>query len=325
MKRWKYPALAVLFSLFLTAVLQVFVGDLTIYSADLQDSRIRWHWAIVLKFFKDGRTWNEQGANNFLLRPGIVYPAHWLHTEFGLSLTEIYRQFDNFFLFASFLAWMFYLRKWFGRRTVVLATLFLAFNTILTYHYHVFHPWDRPSFLLWILLLYLIREKKPLALFPLFFLAMIIKFDVSSLPLLYALAHYRKSDPDRAIAWTAALFVFNFVVLSGLRYLFPNAGAPVDMAFLEMVFGLNLKLIGEAKFAHPFFLAHIVPFALICCSPPRQDRFIQASTLMALIVLLPHLPFTRLVEVRAQWPVLLLAAPAALKALENVLPDEATG
>ena len=67
----------------------------------------------------------------------------------------------------------------------------LYFSAIMpmTYYHHYFHPWDRIQLVLWLLLFYLVRERKPLAIAPVLALSMTVKFDTLVVPGFYWLAH----------------------------------------------------------------------------------------------------------------------------------------
>jgi len=93
--------------------------------------------------------------------------------------------FDTVCLFASLLLLFAYLKRWVPVSYAVIGILMYGAMLPLTYLFHQFQPWDRPSIVLWILLLMLIRAGPIWVIAPVLAVSAGIKYDTVLLPGLY--------------------------------------------------------------------------------------------------------------------------------------------
>ena len=93
------------------------------------------------------------GVNTTNIRIGTVYAAEAIHRATGLSISRVYRVMDTVALFAALplVFWLF--RRMASREYALLAMLYVGSILPLTYFLFYFHPWDRPTLVLWILML----------------------------------------------------------------------------------------------------------------------------------------------------------------------------
>jgi hypothetical protein len=175
---------------------------------------------------------------------------------------------------------------------------------------------------LWILLLYLIREKRLGLLALTLAISIVVKFDTILAPALYCAVHATREHWRRNLLETAALFLMAFGVYVLLNSLFP--GAPDDPPRFHYwtawhIVQLNLHDIVRMNVALPPLLVHALPLALALRGLRGRDRFIQASVWFAVALLAFYFLFSVFAEVRAQLMILVLLLPAALLTLRDVL------
>ena len=144
----------------MTATLQSWVGDHTIYGKKLRDQRIILHERIFENALPEGKSWKDYGATGTNVRVFVVYLVEYVHKLSGASICQLYRTVDSISLFLCFVGLFFYLRHWFDDHYCLIGLCYTAIVFVMTYYFHYFHPWDRISLLSWLLLIYLLREKR---------------------------------------------------------------------------------------------------------------------------------------------------------------------
>ena len=192
------PILLVLVAATLTVLLQSWVGDNTIYSPDSAGTRVEFHNAILKNEPPRGGSWRNAGLYGLNGRVFTVYLAEVVHRSTALSIGKTYFFIDSVALFSIFVL-LFFCRRWVSEPYCVIGMLFFGCVAVLTYHLHVFQPWDRLSLLSWMVLIMLIWENHLLLFVLLLPVAMTIKWDVFVLPALYWLTYVSHANWRRVI------------------------------------------------------------------------------------------------------------------------------
>ena len=309
-----------------TMVLQAWVGELTIYNEKLREKRALMHKAMINNELPEGKTWGDYGANGINRRIFVVYLAEYVHRLSGLSLCHVYKAFDYIFLFLCFPCIFFYLRNWVDEEYCLIGILYTAVVFVMTYHFHYFHPWDRISLLSWILLIYLIRERRTVLFAVLLAFFVTIKYDVKVAPFLYFLYNYSKLDRRKTIFITILLFFISFGMDELLMLLFPMVD--VQYPFTESIISIknqiaiNYRHFKQLHFAYPPLLMFLIPCLLAPAYWDKKDKFTKSSVLFAFLLFIPHSLFANFREVRAETMILVLLLPSALLSLKKLLRGE---
>src|SRR5437867_5514979 len=216
------PILLVLVAAALTVLLQRWVGDTTIYSRDAAETRVEFHNAILKNKPPRGSTWQMTGLNGLNNRVFTVYLAEVVHRSTGLSIGKIYFLIESVALFSIFILLFFFCRRWVSEPYCVIGMLFFGCVAVLTYHLHVFQPWDRLSLLSWMVLIMLIWDNHLLLLALLLPIVMTIKWDVGVLPVLYGLTHASRENWRRVALATGGLGALALATSVALNMAFPG-------------------------------------------------------------------------------------------------------
>lgn len=304
-----------------TLGLQSWVGSKTIYAAGLESRREQLHESIMANQAPGGGTWAQAGALSIQKRVGVVYLAEGLRRISGFPISTVYKLLDSVFLFGSLVALFFYLRKWLPDVYCLIGLLYFCAVLPLTYFFQLFHPWDRPQLALWIILLYLVEQRRFLMLALGLVLSILVKFDTVLLPALYALVHWRKGDEKRVLLESIGLLLLAFGTNSALNHLFPD---PHDVSrfSLSAVGGMLLSNLHKIRTLHvsfPPLLVLALPALLALAGLRHKGRFVVACTLFGLGLSAVHLALTNYEEIRAHIVVLVLFMPAALMTLRRLL------
>lgn len=320
----KYRGLVLLF--LLTGVVSLlstkWVGGLTIYSRELEASRLFMHKAVLENRLPEGRTWESYGANALNIRIAVPYAVDAIHRMTGVGVLVIYQLVDLLCIFVFLNLHFFYLRHWFGSTYCLIATLFMAALLPLTYLFHAFQGWDRPSCVLWILLLILLRDRRLLVFTMVLALSVFVKFDTILLPLLYWLCRVTPARFWRTSLEAAGLFALTFGLYYGLQQLLPGGVEP--RSYSGYIAGNTTSLL-ENHIASPPLLMFLIPVLLAALGWKDGDRFQRSAALFALPMTVILYVMTNFIEVRAEMPVLFLLSPLALSGLRRVMPAEPAG
>jgi len=314
------PILLVLVAAALTVLLQRWVGDTTIYSRDAAETRVEFHNAILKNKPPRGSTWQMTGLNGLNNRVFTVYLAEVVHRSTGLSIGKIYFLIESVALFSIFILLFFFCRRWVSEPYCVIGMLFFGCVAVLTYHLHVFQPWDRLSLLSWMVLIMLIWENHLLLFVLLLPVAMTIKWDVFVLPALYWLTYVSHANWRRVTLVSVGLAAIVIATFAALTTAFP--GGFDDKRSIPAQLAHNWGHFTEHRIvAYPPLLAFIVPLVLAAFGVRGADRRVRAAALFG-VLLLPLMAMTMAFEeVRAEMGPFVLVLPAALLGLGRVLAD----
>jgi hypothetical protein len=306
----------------ITVALQAFVGHVTIYSEEVEQRRTALHRGILENEPPSGGSWIDDGALSMNVRVGVIYLAEAIHRITDLELKNVYLFLDTLFLFASLLGLFFYLRRWLPDTYCLIGLLYFAAVLPLSYFLHYFHPYDRMHLALWILLLYLIRERRTVVFGVVLAISIVVKFDTILLPFLYFAVHATKESWRHTVGESAVLFTVALAVYIGLNLAFPAAADDPPRFHYWTAWEIvqeNLRSVIAMNVALPPLLAHGTPLVLSFIALRRRTRFLQASVLFAAGLLILHFLFSLIAEVRAQLMITVLLLPPALLTLRELL------
>jgi len=303
-------ALLVCFVGAVTLIDQVWVGSLTVYSDARIQAREASHEAVLHNRLPPGvSSWGAMGANGTNVRILTVWTVEGLHRLSGVSVDKCYRLVETVSLFLFLLALWLYLRHWFEPTLAMLGLASVAAILPLTYFFHFYQPWDKPSWLAWVLLLILLRSGQLVVFALLLAVSVTIKYDTVLLPALYFLAAGSRGRILRSMLVAASLFVASFGTYYLLRVLIPGGFATRSaVAFAQS----NLSALSYWNLRYPPLLALGIPGVLGAVGWSAVDRFIRACYIFGLLLLPVFFLQTNFIEVRALIPVLVLLLPAAL-------------
>ncbi len=316
----------------LTTTLQHWVGQSTLYSAENAAIRLKVHDLLVRRSAETPTT-NLSTLESYGNERRVVIP--WLAESITrivgrreTTLPAVYYYLDYAFLYLSFLLFWFYLRRWFGGVDCLLGLSFLAVAMITTYHVHFFHPWDRATFLLWLILTMLVRDDRMAAYLPVLALALCTKFTAVLFPLFYLLLRLKDRSPlrdRRTWLMLGAQMVVIFLCNALLNYVsFVPASRLADsyLALTRNIMRMDAYFAVQLRFAHPAFLMFVCPAMLITWRWKHLNDFMRRSSLFGAFVLVVHFAFSYFVESRAQAVALIFLIPPALSSLKTVFTAE---
>jgi hypothetical protein len=322
----------------MTISLQKWVGDQTLYADTLAKPRIDSHFLIYCNapadIRKDAHKVNSRfdfttvspimaeewvvAKRRYNIRIIPVYLVEHAHRATGIPVLSLYKHLDTVSLFLFFIVLFFVLRKWCSASLALAGVLYCGFVFQMTYYYHFFHPWDRLSTLCWLVLIYLIYEKKDWLFAIALVVSVAVKYDVVVLPGLYFLCHVTRENAKPIVLRTVLFFVLGFSTYFGLKLAFEADGATGNNWLLP-------ENVASLKYAyrHPHLLTFALPYLLVIYKVRQRPRFVLMSALFAMPIVGLHFFITNFHEVRAQTMVLVLLLPAALLGLQMLLEDSA--
>lgn len=291
------------------------VGGVTIYAKEMEEKRLFVHTAVVENRLPEGRTWESYGSNALNIRIAVPYAVDALHRATGVGILALYRAIDLVCIFVFLNLYFLYLRRWFDWMWCAMALLFMAALLPMTYLFHAFQGWDRPSCVLWMVLLLLLRDRR-LVLFTVALVASVfVKFDTILLPLLYWLCLVTRARFWRTSLETAGLFALTFGLYYGLQKLIPGGVEPRDLR--GYVVG-NARSILVHHVTFPPLLMFLFPAVLAAFGWARGDRFQRACALFVLPMTAILYVMTNFIEVRAEMPLFFLLSPLAIAGLQRL-------
>ena len=318
-RRLRPLALLVMFSLTTTLTLQKWVGGATIYAPDLEAKRLVLHRAILTNTLPAGvSSWGGMGANGINVRIATVYAAEAIARVTHLPILHVYRLIDTGCLALFFPLLFYFLRRWVRDEYALVGVMYTASILPLTYFLHAFHPWDRPSLLIWLVILQLLVSEHLWAFVIALALSLLIKFDTILVPALFFLIYFRREHPWRTIAATAALFMLTFGTFAGLVVKFPGGASS---RHIDVLLRTNLADVQALGVTYPPLLAFLLPVILAVIGFRASDRAARACVVFAIGMTVVFLLQTNFQEVRAELSLLLLILPSALVGLRSVLSD----
>jgi hypothetical protein len=310
----------------LTMALQSWVGDRTIYADSLEQRREEIHQSILNNQAPGGGSWAAAGAQSIQKRVGIVYLAEGIRKMTGWTVGKVYKLLDSIFLFASMFGLFLYLRRWLSDSYCLIGVLYFCAVLPLTYFFQLFHPWDRLQLLMWIVLLYLVAERKFIYLLMGLFISITIKFDTILMPVLYFAVHFGSHERRRLIVESLVLFATVWCVNLFLNLSFPD---PLDTSRFSAsalwgTLSANIEKLMTYNFRYPPLLSHFLPIVLALIGLRTRDRFILVSVWFGLTMSVIHLLLTNYEETRAHMMVVILVMPAALMTVRELLEPSAS-
>ena len=301
--------LALMFSVSITLIGQKWVGDLTLYETSLQPVRELMHASILHNQLPDSvTTWRALGANGLNIRLLTVWSAEGLHELTGMPVHRSYRVIETFALLACCLLLYAFLEPLAGWQFALGSLLYWGSVVPLTYLYHNFHPWDKPSIALWLLALICTWRRWWWALAAVLLVGVATKYDIVVFPALVFLA-WRKTEPWKSMVLrTTLLFAITFSTYFLLRMIAPGGFEPRPA--LDQI-AANFQAIRDTTVTYPPLLALGAPAVLAAIGFSVADQFARAC--VQLMVLMSAILFlqTNFVEFRAEVALLILLLPAA--------------
>ncbi len=308
--------------------LQYWVGNHTIYKEALEGKRQFLHDAIYNNEIPTGKTWENYGAKDTNRRIFVVYLAAGVSKGLNIHVLKVYKMIDTVFLFLFFAVFYCYLRKWLDNEYCLIALLFLGNVFITTFQFYYFHPWDRISLFSWLILIWLIRERKEILLVFVLIISITIKFDVIVLPIFYFLYNYL-SDPHKRlliIIKSILLLIMTIGMHEVLNNIYSQADAlNSNVMFIDRIFNLfvqikiNIRHLINLKLSYPPLLMFLLPLSLSFIKWKEQSHFMRASVIFGILILIMQFPLVNFKEVRAQCMVLILLLPSAMLNLKFIL------
>ncbi len=322
MRAYRFVVLC-LFVFGLTSTLEHWVGDATLYSQRAMRSYT--HDLVIGKqSLPPGRTLGTIGAQGTNRRVLIPWLAEFIANRLGGGhdrVLAVYYYIDWISLYSSFLLFWIYLRRWFDPLICLVGMTYLAVALVTTYQGFFFHPWDRPLFLLWLLMAIFIRDGHSISYLVTFLLSLLTKFTAAILPLLYVLVHFGDVYGSRRRRIVLVLAAQAVLVVGCYIWLNRVSGSGLDVqAYAATLGGLikdNWKVIETEKLTHPASLMFLCPLLVIPAGWNLTDRFMRCSVYFAAIFLGIHFVGSVFTETRAMTASLIFLLPAALKGLTS--------
>lgn len=316
--------LLVLLSCAIALGMQRYVGGPTIYAPERAERRAMVHEAILHNVRPEGLTWSESGGNGMTTRIGTVYAAEGVHRILRWSLEKSYFAIETGALVLVLVSLFIYLQRGATAQLALIGLLFVSAIQPLTYAFYFFHPWDRPSLVAWICVLWFLRENKPgwaAAILP---IAVLIKWDIVVLPVLYFLAYARNGAVPRVLAITAGMGVVGVVTYLVVRGFLPIGTTTVLPGGTENIgeqLRMNVRDIVALWVFYPPMLGLALPIIAAAIGFRTGTRFERASFCFGLALLVPMFILTHFLEVRAEMPIVVLVLPLALRGVQLLLSD----
>ena len=226
-RRFVARSLIVLWIGSLTLTMQLWIGRSTIYAAD-RLTKIEAVHDMILTNTPPANGWGALGLNGVNVRVGAVYVAEAMHRVLRISITRSYLLLDTVALFGALCLLLGYLRRFQPEPYALLGVAFVGTMLPLTYQLFYFHPWDRLSLLLWILLLGLLHRGRVLLAAALLPLAVAVKYDIMLLPAVYGIHSVLRDRRISAVALSqsGAMLALGYGTYFVLNLLLPGGSAP---------------------------------------------------------------------------------------------------
>jgi hypothetical protein len=309
------------FTLLATIVLQRWIGAMTVYAPELEKSRLELHAAILANRPPDGKTWESLGARNTNTRAATVWLVEGMHRVARMPVLKAYFIIDTAGVWISLLLLFVLLRQWFEPIYCVLGVLYFVSVLPLTYLFYFFHPWDRLSQCLWILLFLCIKRGWFAGLALTLVVSMVVKYDTVPVPAIYWLANVTRSAFWPVTLRALFLLAIALSALVGLAIEFPGGtSGPVTADDALARIAANAEALGRMNLIYPPLLMHLLPAALALVGWSRTDRVARAAVVVGLACLVPlWFIASNFHEMRAQVPLTILLLPAALCGVQRIL------
>jgi hypothetical protein len=282
---------------------------MSIYASSEQDKRQRMHAAVLHNTLPDGvGTWESLGANGSNVRVLTVWAAEAVRRLSGQSLQRAYFAVETAGVFACCLLLTAFLESRAGGPMALAGLLYFGSVLPLTYLFHYFHPWDKPSTAAWVLALLCAERRRWVWLGIVLIVGTLVKYDIIIFPLLLLFGAGRHASRRSDLAVAAILFLIAFSTYFALRWLFPGGAEPRHVIAMATH---NLRQMVEFGPFYPPLLALGVPATLAAFGYRSSDAFARACVGLAIVLGGSLFLQTNAIEFRAELPILVLLLPAA--------------
>ena len=317
---WRYhrPAWLLAFAISCTITLtnQVWVGGLSIYANDSTATREALHRVILSNQLPpSAESWISIGANGANIRLLTVWTAEVLHRATSLSLSHCYRIIETSAVLGCCILLFAFLESCAGPVFALCGLLYFGCVLPLTYLFHTFHPWDKPSVMTWLMALICVQRRRWWALGAVLAIGMIIKYDIVVFPLFVFLAEFRRDNWRASALLAAALFGLTFGIYVGLRWFAPGGLEPRD--WMEYIWR-NLASIKQYAIAYPPLIGLGIPASLAAVGYRSADNFAKAGVRFCAVLSVVLFVQTNFREFRAEVPLLLLLLPSAAFGIQRL-------
>ncbi len=301
-------------ALLATVVQMHYVGEVTIYRAEIAEKRLTVHRAIV--DYDSGRPefWTSTGTETQASRFAIPVAIDHIHRITGQPVNLLYKALDAVCLFLLLIAVHALLRSWLDSTSSLLGMFIFIVILPISFSFHYYQPWDRATQLLWTLSFLAIRYDRPLLLYALVPINAFVKFDAILTPGVYFLSRIGAGNWRRLSLHSAILVALAAFPIALVVYLRPDAFPPRGLSL-----SINLWDMAKLHISHPAVLVYLQLVVLGYIGRHRADRMALAFFACALLLLVPHFMLTIFKELRAQIYIAILMLPAALLGLEALL------
>lgn len=314
-KPWFGVLLLIALCAVITIIETVYVGDATVYSAELADRRATLHDRI-LDNEPPAIGWKADGTNGINTRVLTVFLVQGVADVTGLDPLRLYKALDAASMFFMLLLLYFFLRTWVEPVYAVLGVMYWGVVLPLTYAFHAFHPWDRISSLVWLLSAWAIVADRRLAFAALLAVGTTIKYDIIVLSGLYFLTWATRANFIAVTARFALFLAIGVAVYTGLLVMRPGGVGEGDMWALM---ARNVRVFFESPFTHAPLLGFGLLVPLCILGVPHASRFPLAAAAFGASLFIPFFALSNFEEFRAHTGVLLLVLPLALIGARAVL------
>jgi hypothetical protein len=303
-----------------TLTMQYWVGFDTIY-ADTNADRVAGAHEQILTNTPPAGGWMSKGMNSVNIRLAAVWIGEQVHQTTGLSVIHSYFAVDTVMLFLGLLLLYRYLLRFVEPVYAVVCVSLISGALPLTYQLFWQHPWDRMSFVMWLLTCMLLHHERWLQASLMLLAAMLVKFDIMVLPGIVGLYGLLR---DRAIrikpvAVTIGMFGLTIGTYVALRALRPGGFAVLPDGYTHTLLAGNLADLHYMNLHWPPLLGFAIPCTLAAFGLRDGTAWIRAGVIFGALMFVPFTLRSNLAEYRAQTSVLILLAPAMALGARRIL------
>lgn len=302
---------------FIVSTVEVhFVGDLTLYSPNSNAVRAEMHERVIRNQPPENG-WAALGANGINIRIAVPYLVEFVHYLTGARVAWIYQGVDFCCLWLGTVILFLFLNRQFTVLESALACGYFAAILPITFAFHVYHPYDRVSFLAWLLCIWCARSGRIREFGIVSIIAVLIKYDAIMLPVLFFACNCNRQNWRRLLIQCSLISATLISLVALLIALIPGGFEARDPEALIL---RNLTMmIGTGLLPYAPILAFGLPLALAISGYGVGDRFVRASVWFAGLIAVILFATSNFQEVRAEQMLVPLLAPGALLGLRRIL------
>lgn len=314
---WVKKTLLVLLVVIVSNVAVRFVGDPTLYSLNSNKVREEFHESVIHNQAPEGG-WAVRGANGINVRVAIPYLVEFVHRVTGIRVVRVYEGVDLVCLWLGIAIFCLFLNKDFTVWESALACLYFAALLPLTFAFHTYHPYDRASFVTWVLGIWCARAKRIREFTAVSVIAVLIKYDAIVLPALYFLGNSTRQNWRKHLVHSSAIGALLVAIVIALIVLIPGGFEHRDYVALMR---RNLEMMIDDPIFYAPTLAFGLPIGLAIVGYRVSGRFVRASVWFAGGIIFILFFTSNFEEVRAEQMLFPLLAPGALLGLRRILGE----